>query len=80
MKEKERLEKSFAKLALSRVLSWSDQDKWDVTSLIEEYHHVLAVDDLELGKTDLVKHSIKLNDYTPFRGDIEGYHLISIMR
>ena len=44
-----------------------------MTSLIEEYHHFFVLDDLELGKTDMVKHSIKLNDYTPFK---ERYHRI----
>ena len=38
-----------------------------MTILIEEYHHLFALNDLELGKTDMVKHSIKLNDYTPFK-------------
>ena len=65
MKE-ERLEKLFSKLDLSGVQSWSNQDRNDMTFLIEEYHHLFALDDLEPGKTDMVKHSIKLNDYTPF--------------
>ena len=63
----ERLEKLFAKLDLSGNASWSKQDQRDVTSLIEEYHHLFVLNDLELGKTDLVKHSMKVNDYTPLK-------------
>ena len=50
MKE-ERLEKLFSELDLSGVQSWSNPDRSDVTSLIEEYHHLFALDDLGLGKT-----------------------------
>ena len=31
------------------------------------FHHLFALDDLEWGKTDLVKHAIKLQNYTPFK-------------
>ena len=34
---------------------------------ILEFHHLFALDDQELGKTDLAKHTIKLQDYTPFK-------------
>ena len=63
----ESLEKLFAKLDLSGLVSWSEQDQSDGTSLIKEYCHLFAPDDLELGKRDLVKHSIKLKDYIPFK-------------
>ena len=62
-----RLEKLFSKLDLAGVQSWSNQDRNDVTSLIKEYHHLFVLSDLELGKTDMVKHPIKLNDYTHFK-------------
>ena len=35
--------------------------------VIERYHHIFAVEDLELGRTDLVKHEIKLTNYVPFK-------------
>ena len=35
--------------------------------VIEHYHHIFAVEDLELGHTDLVKHEIKLTNYVPFK-------------
>ena len=38
-----------------------------VRECIIKYNHIFAVDDLELGKTDLVKHVIKLDNYVPFK-------------
>ena len=73
----QRLEMFFSKLYISGVQSWSNQDRDNVTSLIEEYHHLFALDDLELGKTDMIKHSIKLSDYTPFNVE---YPLINMTR
>ena len=65
--KEQRLEVLFSKLDLSGIQYWSNQDRNNVTSLIEEYYHLFALGDLELGKTDMVKHSIKLSDYTPFK-------------
>ena len=42
--KEERLEKLFSKLDLCGVQSWSTQDRNDVTSLIEEYHHLFVLD------------------------------------
>ena len=38
-----------------------------VRECIIKHNHIFAVDDLELGKTDLVKHVIKLDNYVPFK-------------
>ena len=38
-----------------------------VRESIIKHNRVFAVDDLELGKTDLVKHEIKLDNYVPFK-------------
>ena len=35
--------------------------------VFEDYHYLFALEDLELGKTSLVKHIIKLDDPKPFR-------------
>ena len=35
--------------------------------VIEHFHHIFAVEDLELGCTDFVKHKIKLTNYVPFK-------------
>lgn len=44
-------------------------DVWEkrITSLLHEYKHVFAKDDLDLGCTDAVKHRILLNDVSPFK-------------
>ena len=38
-----------------------------MNAAIERYHHIFAVEDLELGCTNLVKHEIKLTNYVPFK-------------
>ena len=38
-----------------------------VQECIIKHNHIFAVDDLELGKTDLVKHVIKLDNYVPIK-------------
>ena len=38
-----------------------------MNATIEHYHHIFAVEDLELGRTNLVKHEIKLTNYVPFK-------------
>ena len=38
-----------------------------MNAAIECYHHIFAVEDLELGCTNLVKHEIKLTNYVPFK-------------
>ena len=62
-----RLEKLFSKLDLSGMDDWSPTQKDSMRKVFEDYHHLFALEDLELGKTDLVKHVIKLDDPKPFR-------------
>ena len=38
-----------------------------VRECIIKHNHIFAVDDLKLGKTDLAKHVIKLDNYVPFK-------------
>ena len=65
--EKDRIDKLFSKLDLSGCDHWTDSQQQAVRECIIKYHHIFAVDDLELGKTDIVKHHIRLDDYTPFK-------------
>ena len=44
-----------------------------VRELIIKHHEIFAVEDNELGQTDLVKHKIRLDNYVPFK---ERYHRI----
>ena len=45
-------EKLFSKLDLSSYDEWMKEQQYLVDSLIEHYHHIFAVDDLELGCTN----------------------------
>ena len=45
---------------------WDQDQKDRMKKVFEDYHYVFALEDLELGKTDLVKHVIKLEDPKPF--------------
>ena len=41
---------------------WSTEEKQQMRKVFEDYHHLFALEDLELGKTNLVKHVIKLDN------------------
>ena len=62
-----RIEKLFNKLDLSGMMGWSLSQKQQMKQVFENYHHPFPLEDLELGKTDLVKHVIKLDNQQPFR-------------
>ena len=62
-----RLEKLFSKLDLSGMDDWSPIQKDSMRKVFEDYYHLFTLEDLELGRTDLVKHVIKLDDPKPFR-------------
>ena len=55
------------KLDLTGITDWSEDEQKEVKDLIIEYGSIFALKDLDLGRTDKVKHSIKLTDYTPFK-------------
>ena len=57
----------FTKLDLSGCEEWTVEQQQMVRDCIIKHHKIFAVDDLELGKTDLVKHVIKLDNYVPFK-------------
>ena len=62
-----RIEKLFNKLDLSGMMGWSLNQKQQMKQVFENYHYLFTLEDLELGKTDLVKHVIKLDNQQPFR-------------
>ena len=47
--------------------TWTEGEKGRAKDLFEEYHDIFALGAMELGKTSLVKHVIKLNDHQPFK-------------
>ena len=63
----QRLTKSFEKLDLSGILEWTQKNQDDVYTLMKENQHLFALNDLELGKTSLVKHHIRLDNPQPFK-------------
>ena len=63
----ERLNELFTKLDLTVITDWPEDLQQQVHELMTEYQHLFALDDLELGKTSMVKHEIKLSNPVPFK-------------
>ena len=63
----EQLDKRFSKIDLSGYDNWTEEQKQTVQECIIKHNHIFSVDDLELGKTGIVKHVIKLDNYVPFK-------------
>ena len=57
----------FNKIDLSCIEDWTDGLKSKTRELFKEYTYVFALGSLDLGHTSLVKHKIKLDNYTPFK-------------
>ena len=55
------------KLDLSGTNSWSEDLQTKAKDLLVSYSDIFSKHDLDMGKTDLIKHHIKLSDYTPFK-------------
>ena len=54
------------KLNLSGMEEWEPQVQQDAQDLIHKFACIFSQNDLDLGKTFIVKHSIKVNDPVPF--------------
>ena len=50
---KERRDKLFSKLDLTGYDEWTPEQRKATDEVIEKYHHIFAVENLELGRTDL---------------------------
>ena len=46
---------------------WSDEQRENARALLVKYSFLFAMDSMDLGKTDLVKHHIELTNYTPIK-------------
>ena len=46
---------------------WTQEQKERARALLTKYSFLFAMDSMDLGKTDLVKHHIELTNYTPIR-------------
>ena len=62
----EEIQLLMGKIDFSGIKNWSPEQQ-EVRDLIVEYGSLFALKDMDLGQTDKVKHSIKLDDYTPFK-------------
>ena len=71
---KDQLEKFFDKIDLSGIKDWSKEDQEEVQKLIKDFGFLFTLNDLDLGKTSIVKHTIKLTDYrwVPLKPDHLG--------
>ena len=47
--------------------NWTEEQRNRVKSVIEHYSFLFAMNSLDLGQTDLVKHHIELKDHTPIK-------------
>ena len=64
-----------SKIDFSGIKDWKPEEQKEAKDLILEYGSLFALKDMDLGRTDKVKHSIKLDDYTPFK---ERYRCIPL--
>ena len=62
----EELEKLFSKVDLTGIVNWSVQEQKEVRDLITEFGFLFAWNDLDIGKTSLGKHTMKLSNPIPF--------------
>ena len=63
----EQTDKMFMKLDLSGIDKWAVEHQKEIRGLIKEFGSLFTLDDLDLGKTVIIKHSIKLTDSVPFK-------------
>ena len=63
--EKEKL--LFSKIDLSGAQGWDPELLEEAKQLFHEYAHIFALESLDMGHTSVVKHKIRLDNYTPFK-------------
>ena len=54
-------------LDLQGVKEWPESEQKQAWELLLKWEHLFAQNDLDLGKTALIKHKIKLTNQTPFK-------------
>ena len=72
-KDPEWITKLWEQLDITGSNSWTENQKTEIKQFFEDYSDVFALNPLELGRTSLVKHAIKVIDLKPFK---ERYHQI----
>ena len=61
------VDKLFSKLDLKSIQDWTEEEQGNVKQLLTEYNDIFALSSMELGKTDIVKHTIKVTNPVPFK-------------
>ena len=56
-----------SKIDFSGIKDWKAEEREEARNLILEYGSLFALKDMDWGRTEKVKHSIKLKDYMPFK-------------
>ena len=63
----------FEQLGLNEPKDWmTEEDVLEAKKLVQKFHMVFSKNDLDLGKTDKVKYTIKVTDSTPFKERYRG--------
>ena len=55
------------KLELSEMKTWSKECQIEAEQTMKDFGDIFALKSLELGRTNLVKHTIKVNNLIPFK-------------
>ena len=55
------------KLELSEMKTWSKECQIKVEQTMKDFEDIFALESLELGRTNLVKRTIKVNNPIPFK-------------
>ena len=64
----EQMKQLFEQIKLEEGTShWTEEQCSRVQTVIEKYSFLFAMNSLDLGQTDLVKHHIQLDNYTPIK-------------
>ena len=71
-KDADRIAKLWEQLDVTGSNSWTEEQKMRIKQVFEDYSDVFALNPLELGRTSLVKHTIKVVDPKPFKERYRG--------
>ena len=63
----EKVKLLFSKINPAGTKDWSEELTEKTKDLFGEYAHIFALESLDMGHTSMVKHKIKLDNYTPFK-------------
>ena len=67
VRKEKRIVKLMEKLDLSGMEAWTEECKRGAKQTMKDFEDIFALEPLELGKTNLVRHSIKVNNPIPFK-------------